>query len=106
MRILFDECVPRPLRRYFTGHFVATVARMGWAGIKNGELLDLADGQFDVLLTVDRSIPFQQNIANRQMAVLVLIAQGTQLEALQPLVPDALIALNTIQPGTVVYVGE
>ena len=105
MRILFDECVPRPLRRYFTGHFVATVARMGWSGIKNGDLLALADKQFDVLLTVDRGIPFQQNLSNRNIAILLLIAKDTKIETLQPFMPEALAALKDIQLGEVVHVG-
>jgi uncharacterized protein DUF5615 len=104
MRILFAECVPRPLRRYFTGHFVAKVARMGWSGIKNGELLNMADSQFDVLLTVDRGIPFQQNMANRQIAILLLVAQDNKIETLQGLIPEALAALETIRPGQVVHI--
>jgi len=104
MRILFDECVPRPLRRYFTGHFVATVARMGWSCIKNGELLNLADSQFDVLLTVDRGIPLQQNMANRQISILLLVAQDNKIETLQRLIPDALAALETIRPVQVVHI--
>ena len=59
MRVLLDECVPRALRDDIPGHEVRTVAEAGWAGVKNGELLRLAAGQFDLLLTVDRSVEHQ-----------------------------------------------
>ena len=62
MRVLLDECVPRALRDDIPGHEVKTVAEVGWAGVKNGELLRLAAGQFDLLLTVDRSLEYQQNL--------------------------------------------
>jgi hypothetical protein len=62
MRVLLDECVPRALRDDIPGHEVKTVAEAGWAGVKNGELLRLAAAQFDLLLTVDRSLEYQQNL--------------------------------------------
>jgi uncharacterized protein DUF5615 len=65
MRILLDECMPQLLRRDIVGHEVSTVAEMGWAGIKNGKLLTLAEAHFDVLLTVDRGIEYQQNFSGR-----------------------------------------
>ena len=67
--------------------------------------MDLADARFDVLLTVDRSIPYQQHLRNRQIAVMVLIAPNNKLETLQPLLSDMLAALETIQPGAVVHIG-
>src|SRR5690349_9917099 len=106
MRVLFDECVPWPLRRFLVGHFVSTVARMGWSGVKNGELLSLADTQFDVLLTVDRGIPYQQNLRNHHIAVLLLKAHDNRIETLQHLIPDALAALEIIQPGQVVRIAS
>ena len=106
MRILFDECVPRQLRRHLIGHSVATVPGRGWSGIKNGKLLDLADAEFDVFLTVDKSIPFQQNLSNRQIAVLVLLAPDTKFGTLQPLTPLIQDILKTIKSGEVVRVGE
>src|SRR6266849_1991569 len=63
MRVLLDECVPRALRRELLGHEVKTVAEAGWAGVQNGELLQLAAKQFDLLLTVDRNLEYQQNFA-------------------------------------------
>jgi hypothetical protein len=63
MRVLLDECLPRALRRELPGHEVKTVGEAGWAGVTNGELLTLAAGHFDVLLTVDRSLEYQQSFA-------------------------------------------
>jgi predicted nuclease of predicted toxin-antitoxin system len=63
MRVLLDECVPRALRRELPGHNVKTVAEAGWAGVKNGELLQLAANEFDVFLTIDRNLEYQQNFS-------------------------------------------
>lgn len=105
MRILLDECVPRPLRRHFPGHDVRTIREMGWAGKKNGELLTLmaADG-FEVLLTVDQNIRYQQNLVAAGVAMVVLVAATNRLAALLPLVSSALAALAVIKPGDVVEI--
>lgn len=105
MRILLDECVPRPLRREFVGHTVSTIRDMGWAGKKNGELLALMAGAgFEVLLTVDQNLRHQQNLAASGVAVVVLIARKNRLDQLVPLVSSAMIALVGIQPGDVVEI--
>jgi hypothetical protein len=62
MRVLLDECVPRKLRRELPGHEVLTVTERGWSGIKNGELLALAQAEFDVFLTIDQNLKYQQNL--------------------------------------------
>ena len=105
MRILLDECVPRPLRRHFAGHDVRTIREMGWAGKKNGELLALmaADG-FEVLVTVDQNIRYQQNLVAAGVAMVVLVAATNRLAALLPLVSSALAALAVIKPGDVVEI--
>src|SRR3954453_4970982 len=105
MRILLDECVPRSLRGHFAGHDVRTIREMGWAGKKNGELLALmaADG-FEVLLTVDQNIRYQQNLVAAGVAVVVLVAATNRLADLLPLVPSALAALASVKPGDVVEV--
>ena len=72
MRVLLDECVPKRLRTGLTGHAVRTVAEMGWAGIKNGHLLQRAAAEFDCFLTVDRNLQFQQRIDALPLAVLVI----------------------------------
>ena len=99
MRVLLDESLPERLRHFLSGHEVATVRWMGWSSTKNGKLLDLAEGRFDVLLTADQSLPHQQDLRNRQVAVIVLAAPDNQLETLKPLVPDVLQAIETIESG-------
>jgi hypothetical protein len=73
--VLLDECFPRALRRDLPGHDVRTIAEMGWAGVKNGELLRLAAKDFDLLLTVDRNLEYQQNFAGVSLAVVVADAK-------------------------------
>jgi PIN like domain len=105
MRILLDECVPRPLRREFIGHTVVTIRDMGWAGKKNGELLALMAGEgFEILLTVDQNLQYEQNLVASGVAVVVLVAPSNRLGILVPLIPSTLIALESIQPGDVVEI--
>ena len=99
MRLLLDECVDRRLVRDLTGHHIKTVPQMGWAGIKNGELLALAEQQFDVFITVDRNLSFQQNLSKFNIAVLVLCAPTNRLVDLKLLVPEILLALPTAKVG-------
>ena len=61
-KILLDECIPRPLAQYLTGHYVRTAPQMGWASIVNGELIELAEADFEVFITVDKGILYQQNL--------------------------------------------
>ncbi|MBI3411145.1 MAG: hypothetical protein HY040_22655 [Planctomycetes bacterium] len=105
MLILLDECVPRPLGKSLSGHQVRTVQKMGWAGKRNSALLQLMSAaKFDVLLTVDQSIRFQQNLAKFVVGVIVLKATSNKLKDLLPLVPAAQAALTTIQPGDYVEI--
>ena len=105
MRILLDECVPRPLRRELTGHDVRTIREMGWAGKKNGELLVLMAGAgFEVLLTVDQNLRYQQNLAASGVAVVVMVASTNRLADLVPLMPAVEAALSSIQAGVIVEV--
>lgn len=107
MRILLDECVPRKLRREFASHIVDTVPEMGWSGKKNGELLPLmiAEG-FDVFLTVDQNLRYQQNLQAAGIAVVVLVAATNRLADLLPLMPSAHAALLTIKPGDIVEISS
>ena len=104
MRVLFDHCTPRPLRRYLTSHEVKTAYQMGWARIVNGKLLSLAEAQFDVFPTVDQNIPDQQSMRGRAIAVIVLIGFDTSPVTLAPLMPQVLALLPTVQPGQVYLV--
>jgi hypothetical protein len=94
MRILLDEDLPRHLGNLLTGHSFSTVPKCGWAGIKNGKLLALAGAAFDVFLTADQNIEFQQNLAALPLSILVVAAESTRLEHLTPLVPSILRTLN------------
>jgi predicted nuclease of predicted toxin-antitoxin system len=105
MKVLLDECVPRRLGKELTGHEVSTVPQMGWGGITNGKLLDLARGKFDVLVTIDSNLPFQQNRATLPVSVVVLRARSNKLARLLPLVPAVLTALATVKPGELIVVG-
>jgi predicted nuclease of predicted toxin-antitoxin system len=72
MKILLDACVPRPLRKFLPDHTVHTTQEMGWGKLKNGALLQAAEPQFDAFLTSDQNLKYQQNIAGRKLAILVL----------------------------------
>lgn len=105
MRILLDESLPRELTLELKGHFVRTVVQMGWAGRKNGELLRLAAGEFDLLLTADRNLEHQQNLAHVEVGIAVLVARTNRLEDLHPLMPAVLAGLDNVRPGQVVRFG-
>jgi len=105
VRVLLDECLPRRLKRAIVGHDARTVPEMGWASKKNGELLALAEPEFDVFLTADRNLSFQQEINRLDIAVVVLVAKGNRYSDLQPLVPDLLAVLIGISPGQLIRVG-
>jgi predicted nuclease of predicted toxin-antitoxin system len=72
MKVLIDENLPRKLAGHLKGHECRTVAECGWAGKKNGELLSLAEDQFDVLLTLDKNIPYQQDLKLGRIAILIV----------------------------------
>ena len=105
MRILLDECIDRRLAAEIEGHDVVTVPQAGWAGIQNGELLRLAQAQFDVFVTVDRNLAFQQNLGAWPIAVVVLAAKTNRLADLILLVPNLLIAIESAKPATATLVG-
>jgi predicted nuclease of predicted toxin-antitoxin system len=105
MRILLDESLPRKLRLELPGHDAQTVQKRGWSGLKNGALLREASQEFQVLLTGDRNLEFQQNLATLSIAVVVMVAVNNRIETLRPLIPDVLEALRTIQPGQFVRIG-
>ena len=90
--------------REILGHDVKTVLQMGWAGIKNGDLLILAEGEFEVFVTVDRNLSFQQNLTNYNIAVIVLRARTNRLRDLRPLMPE-LLASSFAKRGAVLWIG-
>jgi hypothetical protein len=99
MRVLLDESLPRDLGREIQGHEVTTVQQAGWAGIENGELLRRAAEKFDVLVTGDQSIEYQQNPARLPIPVVVLIASSNRIQALRQLIPELLQVLPTVGSG-------
>jgi predicted nuclease of predicted toxin-antitoxin system len=104
MKVLLDECLDWRLRRDLPGHEVKTVQGMGWDGIKNGRLLALAQAEFQVFITGDRNLSFQQNLSGFSIAVLVLKAGSIRLVHTRPLMPKVLALLPSVQPGQVIVV--
>ena len=108
MRILLDECLPARLRQDLPGHNILTVPLAGWAGIKNGQLLRLIDASasHDVFLTMDKSLPHQQQLTGFAFAVVVLRAKSNRYEDTQPLMPEVLRRLAGFRPGQVYIVPQ
>lgn len=104
MRVLLDECVPRRLRRDLPGHDVHTVTEMGWSGIKNGPLLRRAAQEFDVFLTVDQGVEYQQNLLGLDLAIVVMVAASNDIDDLRPLMPHVRETLRSASPGNIVKV--
>ena len=105
MRLLLDECVPRPLKRDLVGHDVWHVSDMGWSSKRNGALLKLMVAEkFETLLTVDQNIEFQQNVRASGIGVVVMLASTNRLKELRPLVLQVLGVLAIITPGELIKV--
>ena len=105
MRILLDESLPHELAPLIGGHEVSTVRDEGWSGIKNGKLLALAATKFDLFLTADRNLEFQQNLSKLPLAVVVLIARKNRIQDIEPLLPELGQFLNHVQPKSLCKVG-
>jgi len=107
MRVLIDECAPRALKQTLAAHGYEcrTVQEAGWAGKVNGALLDRAEAEFDVLVTLDANLSDQQNLAGRKIAIVILRARSNRLSDLSPHFPACVKALQSIKPGEIIYVG-
>jgi hypothetical protein len=106
VRLLLDECVPRPLKRELPGHDVRTVGELGWSSKRNSELLALMVAErFEGFLTVDQNLEFQQNVGASGLAVVVVVARTNRLKELRPMVPAILDALGRVRPGELIRVG-
>jgi predicted nuclease of predicted toxin-antitoxin system len=105
MRLLLDEHLPVGLSAELHGHAVDTVSGRGWTGIKNGELLRRMTGQYDVLVTMDRNIEFQQRLSTLPFGIVLVRAPSTRMQDLRPLVPSILSALDAVEPGRIRRVG-
>src|SRR5260221_7863220 len=97
MRIILDENLPRPLNRIFPGHAVATVQEQGLAGTVNGVLLARLEGAFDVFITADKNLRYQQNLSGRILAIIEL--PTNRLPRLRPMFPRITAAVDVIKPG-------
>ena len=107
MKVLLDECVPKKFKRELRGHSFLTAAEVGLAGLKNGVLLREAEAKgFDVLLTADNGIGYQQNLAGRKIAIVIVHARSNRLMDLMPHAPACLEALSTLRAGQLVHVGD
>ena len=97
MKILFDQGTPAPLRNELAGHFVSTAADMAWSNLDNGDLLREAEKSFDLLITTDQNLKYQQNLSGRRLAILVLMT--TSWPKTQSGVPDIIATIASIHPG-------
>ena len=103
-RVLLDECLPKKLKRQFVECSISTVPEMGWAGKKNGELMRVAHSEFDVFVTADQNLRYQQNLAYAEIGVLVLIANDTRIETLTPLMPQVNLVVKTVLAGQAIEI--
>lgn len=107
MKLLLDECLPRKLKNHLPGHECQTVPEAGWAGKKNGELLLLAEKSgFEIFLTLDQGIEYEQNLKGREITIVIVTARSSQLADLLPRMPAVLEALRSVRPGQLVQVCE
>ena len=104
MRVLIDHCLDWRLKRALPGHDVSAVYEIGWEATKNGRLLTLAEAKFDVLLTVDRGIEYQQNMTGRALAIITLRADSNRLQDTLPMMAQVAALLPTAQAGQVYLV--
>jgi hypothetical protein len=105
VRVLLDENVPHDLIVALIGHDVETVQRLGWSGVKNGDLLRRASGQIDALVTMDRKLEREHDLSVLSFGVIVLLARSNRMVHLLPLVAPLLEALAGIKPGLIEHVG-
>lgn len=97
MKVLFDECMPQPLRRFLKGFEVSTAQELGWGRVTNGELLQRAEGVFDVFLTADQRLKYQQNLSGRRLAILVL--STNRWPKVRAKIAEICTAIQSLKPG-------
>jgi predicted nuclease of predicted toxin-antitoxin system len=105
VRVLLDENLPHDLIGELSGHEVATVQGMGWAGVQNGELLRRASGNVDAFVTMDSNLEHQQRLADLPFGIVLVVARSNRMADLTPIVPDILAAIARIEPGRLDRVG-
>lgn len=97
MKVLLDHCVPRPLRRHLTGHSVRTAFELGWDLVRNGDLIRAAEDEFDVLISSDQNLRYQQNLKHRRLALIIL--PTNHLPSVLEMAPRIRVALDRVRPG-------
>ena len=102
MKVLLDECTPRVVKKRLPAHNISTVQEMGWAGIKNGELLALAESQFEVFITTDKNLRYQQNLSQRKLAFVLL--PSNRVPVVEAAIPALEVAMATIKVGDFVEI--
>src|SRR5687767_4096496 len=103
MRILFDQGTPVPLRKHLTGHSVNTAFELGWGRLRNGDLLREAESQeFVLLITTDQNLRYQQTLAARAIAIIILLS--TSWPKIQPRIPEIVATVDSIEPGEYVEI--
>ena len=105
MKVLLDECLPKKLKYELEADEATTVPEAGWASKTNGELLSLAEADFDVFLTRDQNLEYQQNLKRFDLAIIVLVAPTNEIDDLRPLMSAVNKILRTIKPRDIKYVG-
>jgi len=106
MKVLLDENLPHDLRHCLPGHTAFTVAYMQWAGIRNGELMErAATAGFDVMISLDAGLEYQQNLTSLPIAVILLRARSNTLADVEPHVPAIRETLASLKPRTLVRLG-
>jgi predicted nuclease of predicted toxin-antitoxin system len=108
MNVLIDECAPKALKNFLAkhGHTCLTVQEAGWSGKQNGNLLSVAESRFEVLVTIDTNLRYQQNLAGRNISILIIHSSSNRLEHLLPYFQDCLLALDKIKAGEIVQIGD
>ena len=105
MRVLIDECIDERFRNALSPFECQTARYAGFAGLKNGELLAAAEeAKFDVFLTVDQGLEYQQNLATRKIGIIILLAKSNRLKDLLPLVPACLSGIESVGPGQILKI--
>jgi hypothetical protein len=102
VRVLFDTYVPQPLRKSLPGHTIKTAQEMGWDRLRNGELIRMAEGSFDVLITSDQKLKYQQNLSGRAIGIIVL--PTNHLRAVLKLASKIAVELPEVSPGVLLEI--
>src|SRR5271163_4489082 len=102
MRVLLDECVNPRVRAAFPLHDVKTVQEMGWGGITNGKLLALAQGIFDVFVTLDKNLEYQQNLRLLRFGIVVVDVPDNKIDSYRPIFPELSQAAERVTPGKLI----